>query len=309
VRLDGDAWVRCAAGHRHWGRYGAAGLLLRDRGPGVDRVVLQHRAAWSHQGGTWGVPGGARMSTESVVAAALRETEEEAGIDPAAVRPTAIVIDDHGGWSYGTVLAAPLAEVHPRATGGESAEVRWVDVAAVDSLPLHPGFAAAWPRLRSAAPGTVLVVDAANVVGAGGGGDRWWRDRAGATRRLAAALASLRDGLPATALPDGVDPGRVDTVLPRVILVVEGAARAAAEGEPFPGIEMVAAPGSGDDAIVEVAVKSAGAAGGPVRHPVLAVTADRGLRARLTDAGVPAVGPSWLLRLIDAPSGVRTDGR
>lgn len=309
MRLDGDAWVRCAAGHRHWGRYGAAGLLLRDRGPGVDRVVLQHRAAWSHQGDTWGVPGGARMSTESIVAAALRETEEEAGIDPAAVRPTAIVIDDHGGWSYGTVLGGPVAEVHPRATGGESAEVRWVEVAAVDALPLHPGFAAAWPRLRSATPGTVLVVDAANVVGARGGGDRWWRDRAGATRRLAAALASLRDGLPATALPGSVDPGPVDTVLPRLILVVEGAARAAAEGEPFPGIEMVPAPGSGDDAIVQVAIKAAEAAGSPVRHPVLAVTADRGLRARLADAGVPAVGPSWLLRLIDAPPGARTDGR
>jgi 8-oxo-dGTP pyrophosphatase MutT (NUDIX family) len=303
VRADGDAWTRCAAGHRHWGRYGAAGLLLRDRGDGTDRVVLQHRASWSHQGDTWGVPGGARTSTESAVHAALRETEEEAGIDPAAVRPTGILVDDHGGWSYATVLGEPIAPVHPRATGGESAEVRWVDVDAVDSLPLHPGFAAAWPRLRSAPPGTVLVVDAANVVGARGGGDGWWRDRAGATRRLAAALAPLRDGLPAAALPPGVDPGPLDTLLPRVLVVVEGAARRVLHDVPPPGVELVAAAGSGDDAILEVA------AGAADRRPVLAVTADRGLRARLAEAGAATVGPSWLLRLIDGPAGARTDGR
>ena len=98
MRGDGDGWVRCSAGHRHWGRYGAAGLLLRDRGAGRDRVVLQHRAWWSHQGGTWGVPGGARDSAETAVAAALRETAEEAGVSPAAVRPTGLLVDDHGGW-------------------------------------------------------------------------------------------------------------------------------------------------------------------------------------------------------------------
>ena len=98
MRGDGDGWVRCSAGHRHWGRHGAAGLLLRDRGDGLDRVVLQHRAWWSHQGGTWGVPGGARDSAETAVAAALRETAEEAGISPASVRPTGLLVDDHGGW-------------------------------------------------------------------------------------------------------------------------------------------------------------------------------------------------------------------
>ena len=65
---------------------GAAGLLLRDRHDGVDRVVLQHRAWWSHQGGTWGIPGGARDSDETAVAAALRESAEEANPGP---RPSA----------------------------------------------------------------------------------------------------------------------------------------------------------------------------------------------------------------------------
>ena len=60
---DGDGWVQCALGHRHWGRFGAAGLLVN-----ADRdFVLQHRAPWTHEGGTWGLPGGARDSHEDVV--------------------------------------------------------------------------------------------------------------------------------------------------------------------------------------------------------------------------------------------------
>jgi len=297
VRGDGDGWVRCSAGHRHWGRYGAAGLLLRDRAAGpepVDRVVLQHRAWWSHQGGTWGLPGGARNSEETAVAAALRETAEEAGIEPAAVRPTGVLVDDHGGWSYSTVVGVPVGLTDPRPTGGESEDVRWVDADAVETLPLHPGFAATWPWLRSAPPALLLVVDAANVVGARGGGDGWWRDRAGATRRLLDALTPLAGGLPGAALPPGVAAARLDLVLPRVLVVVEGAARAVLDDDEDRPVELVAAPGSGDDTIVEVA------AAAPPGYAALVVTADRGLRARLAEVGAAAVGPSWLLGLLDS---------
>lgn len=298
MRGDGDGWVRCAAGHRHWGRHGAAGLLLRERTArpgGRDRVVLQHRAAWSHEGDTWGVPGGARDSHETEVVAALRETGEEAGIAPAAVRPTGLLVDDHGGWAYRTVLAEPAdpaVPVDPRPTGGESADVRWVDTDAVTALPLHPGFARAWPRLRAAPLPLTVVVDAANVVGARGAGDGWWRDRAGATRRLLAALGPL-DRLAPAALPPGVDAGGLDALLPRVTVVVEGAARAVAAEDPPVPVEVVAAPGSGDDTLVEVATKAAKGA------TTVVVTADRGLRARLDQVGARAVGPSWLIGLMD----------
>jgi len=322
VRGDGEGWVQCAAGHRHWGRHGAAGLLLRDRAGGRDRVVLQHRAWWSHQGNTWGVPGGARDSDETAVAAALRETGEEAGILPAAVRPTGLLVDDHGGWAYRTVLAEPVAPVDPRPTGGESTDVRWVAADAVTALPLHPGFGAVWPRLRAAPPPLALVIDAANVVGARGGGDGWWRDRAGATRRLLAALTPLASLTPDT-LPPGVEAGPLDLVLPRITVVVEGAARAvvADPGRPGPAgaaraagaagaegsagsagaagaqvglvAEVVAAPGSGDDTLVEVATNAAKVA------TTVVITADRGLRARLDQVGARAVGPSWLIGLVD----------
>ena len=293
MRGDGDGWTRCAAGHRHWGLHGAAGLLLRDRHDGVDRVVLQHRAWWSHQGGTWGIPGGARDRGETAVAAALRESAEEANLQPTAVRPYGQLIDDHGGWSYTTVLASPIAPVDPEPTGGESEDVRWVDAAGVDALPLHPGFAAAWPRLRDAEPPLRIVVDAANVVGARGRGDGWWRDRAGAAARLLDALVPLQqDGLAPTDLPPGVDAGGLDRLLPRVVVVVEGAARAVLDGGARWPLELAAAPGSGDDTLVEVAANGGG-------DQVVVVTADRGLRARLDEVGASWVGPSWLLRLVD----------
>jgi 8-oxo-dGTP diphosphatase len=288
VRGDGDGWTRCAAGHRHWGRNGAAGLLLRDRTDDHDRVVLQHRALWSHQGGTWGVPGGARDSDESVIAGALRETYEEAGIDPAAVRPYGELVDDHGGWAYTTVLGVPAGPVHPEPTGGESEDVRWVDVAEVESLPLHPGFAAAWPALRAAPPPLLLIVDAANVVGARGRGDGWWRDRAGATARLLDALAPLSEGL--TELPDAVT--GLDLVIPRIVVVVEGAARAVLDGGGGWPAKVVAAPGAGDDTLVELAANRGG-------DTALVVTADRGLRERLDAVGAGWVGPSWLLPRLD----------
>jgi 8-oxo-dGTP diphosphatase len=145
---DGDGWQQCAAGHAHWGRYGAAGLLVHARG----RVLLQHRAPWSHQGDTWGVPGGARGSTETAEQAALREAHEETGLDPVLVRVTTSSVEDHGGWSYTTVLAAAddLLDVHSE--DRESTAVRWVPVEEVEQLPLHPGFAAAWPGLRDLLP-------------------------------------------------------------------------------------------------------------------------------------------------------------
>ena len=150
-RQPGDGWVECACGRRHWGLYGAAGLLLarRDADGTPTAVVLQHRAVWSDQGGTWGVPGGARMPDESAQDAALREAEEEAGIDRRAVRPRESWVLEHPSWSYTTVLADEIVPVHPTVTDAESVELRWVPIDEVTDLPLLPAFADAWPALRA----------------------------------------------------------------------------------------------------------------------------------------------------------------
>ena len=157
-RHPGDGWALCRQGHRHWGLHGAAGLLLarRTNDGALDAVVLQHRALWSDQGGTWGFPGGALGPHETAEHGALREAGEEAGVPAAIVRLLTTVVLDHGGWTYTTVLAQTRAAFEPAATDAESLDVTWVRPDDVVRLPLLPAFGAAWPHLRAlleAAPG------------------------------------------------------------------------------------------------------------------------------------------------------------
>jgi hypothetical protein len=117
----------------------------------------------------------------------------------------------------------------------------------------------------------LIVVDAANVVGSVP--DGWWRDRAGATERLRDALA--------TAGPGALEGAADDDEL---VLVVEGAARRVPA---VPGVRVVPADGSGDDAIVDL-LRSEG------EGDTVVVTADRGLRDRVAELGARVVGPSAL---------------
>ncbi len=142
---DGNGWVVCARGHQHWGRFGAAGLLVTSG----QHVLLQHRAAWTHEGDTWAVPGGARDSHESALDAALREAVEETSLDPASVEPLEELLVDHGGWTYTTIVArtADVRDIEP--ANAESTAVRWWPIGEVTTLALHRGFASAWPDLRA----------------------------------------------------------------------------------------------------------------------------------------------------------------
>ena len=143
-------------------------------------------------------------------------------------------------------------------------------------------------------PPATIVVDVANVMGSRP--DGWWRDRAGAAARLHAQIAALAaSGHPI--LPDETDP-------PGFVLVLEGAARAAAarigaapvgdapvgDRGPRARVRVVQADGSGDDAIVALAREL------PGRRFV--VTADRELRRRSVAAGAAVLGPGWLIRLL-----------
>ncbi|WP_116450268.1 hypothetical protein [Blastococcus litoris] len=128
---------------------------------------------------------------------------------------------------------------------------------------------------------TVLLVDAANVVGSRP--DGWWRDRAGAATRLLDRLAAL----PGRSLtgPDGGD-----VLCDEVVAVVEGQAR----DVPAPdGVRLERASGSGDDVLAACAARLSGEG-----RPLLVVTADRGLRGRLP-AGAAVTGPGWLLARLD----------
>lgn len=287
-RNPGDAWVTASDGNRYWGRFGAAGLLVHDPARGV---LLQHRVDWSDHGGTWGIPGGARHEGESAVDGAKRETLEEAGVPLDATRVRFTHVLDRGGWTYTTVITEVTRRVEAEITDAESHELAWVPIGRVTEVPLHPGFAASWPLLRTLLGGPpALIIDAANVVGSVPNG--WWRDRAGAAVRLRDRVASLAaTGVPAgmfgldQALAEGID-----RAYPDLVLVVEGAAH---DTETRPGVEVVAAPGLGDDTIVEEARRRA--AGG---RRVTVVTADEELRVRVRAAGALTRRPRKLLRLL-----------
>ncbi len=161
---DGDGWTECTLGHRHWGRYGAAGLLAvtpRSSGGsssggspspgGTPYVLMQHRAAWSHGGDTWGVPGGARTSTETAEQAARRETVEETGLDLSGLVVHAEHVADHGTWTYTTFVGSVPARL-PVVPDRESLDLRGVPVDEVEAMPLHAAFAQAWPALRRLLP-------------------------------------------------------------------------------------------------------------------------------------------------------------
>ncbi|TFV53742.1 NUDIX hydrolase [Blastococcus sp. TF02A_35] len=144
-----DGWTLCAQGHRHWGRAGAAGLLVHRDGDDGPELLLQHRARWSHHGGTWGTPGGALHEGESPEAGALREAGEELGLTAGDLVLGAHSVDDHGGWAYTTVLARPARpfEAGDLRLDGESDGVAWVPRDRLGEVELHPGLAASLGRL------------------------------------------------------------------------------------------------------------------------------------------------------------------
>ncbi|WP_318307431.1 NUDIX domain-containing protein [Amycolatopsis solani] len=273
-----SVFVKCSCGHLHWGRYGAAGLLLVDPARGV---LLQRRAWWVHHGRTWALPGGAIEAGETALTAAAREAFEEASVPAEAFRTVSASVVDHGDWSYTTVLA--LAEgAEARVANTESAEVRWVKPEDVPGYPLHRDFAAAWPDLAArVGQELVLVVDGANVVGSRP--DGWWRDRHGAAERLRDQLARLAEA----GLTDPDD--AAVTWWPRIVLVVEGKAKHVTG---VPGVEVVAAETDGDSKIVEVVAKQ-----GDAR--ILVATADRELKGRVEALGAAILGPGTLRTRLD----------
>lgn len=145
LRRNGDTWVTASDGVRYWGIFGAAGLLAYDPQRGV---LLQHRAAWSDHGDTWGIPGGARHEGEDAVAGALRESREEAGVPERAMSPKYGHVLDRIGWTYTTVVAEVVEPFEARITDPESNALEWVPVEQVSEYPLHPAFAQTWPLLK-----------------------------------------------------------------------------------------------------------------------------------------------------------------
>lgn len=178
----------------------------------------------------------------------------------------------------GRAAAAGPAEMWSSMDTGQACRAAVSQDAAADSAvddgrPSTPGSRASSQTRRQVlrdAPHSLcvmprIVVDGANVVGSQP--DGWWRDRAGAADRLATRLEALANAEPEFDL----------------VLVLEGAARAGRGAGRSGRVDIVHAPGSGDDEIVR---RSVGAD--------LVITSDRELRRRI--APIASEGPRWLLR-------------
>jgi 8-oxo-dGTP pyrophosphatase MutT (NUDIX family)/MFS family permease len=147
---SGDRRVDCECGDEHFGAYGGAGLLVIHRAAdGTVWLLLQRRSSANQHAGTLGPLGGARWLREPAIRTAMREAWEEAGLDPSTYAVRGVHVDDHGNWSYTTVLAETDSLITPQALSPESAEVTWVRIDDLAGLPLHPGFVASWPGVSA----------------------------------------------------------------------------------------------------------------------------------------------------------------
>ncbi len=142
--------MRCSDGHVRWGVYGAAGVVFVFRDDhDIALVMLQKRSAMAHEGGNWSCAGGAIDFGESPFDAALREASEEVGVAPGIPRPIGeYVFTPATDWAYTTVVVE-VDEPFGSSMNFETDEIGWFTLDRVDDLPLHAGFAAAWPHLRA----------------------------------------------------------------------------------------------------------------------------------------------------------------
>ena len=116
---------------------GGSALVVDDAG----RILLQRRA----DSGNWSLPGGTMDLGETLPGAVVREAREETGLDVELTGILGIYTDPGHVIAYqdGEVRQEFVVVFTARAVGGElavsdeSTEVRYIDPADLDSLPMH----------------------------------------------------------------------------------------------------------------------------------------------------------------------------
>ena len=116
---------------------GGSALVVDDAG----RVLLQRRA----DSGNWSLPGGTMDLGETLPGAVMRETREETGLDVELTGILGIYTDPGHVIAYedGEVRQEFAVVFTARVVGGElavsdeSTDVRFIDPAELDALPMH----------------------------------------------------------------------------------------------------------------------------------------------------------------------------
>ena len=111
--------------------------------------MLQKRSQFAHEGGTWSCAGGALDEGETPIGGALREAcEEVAAIPEGTTVLGSTVFAPAADWTYTTYVVEVPGEFGA-SMNFETDAIAWDSPDEVEARPLHAGFAAAWPALRT----------------------------------------------------------------------------------------------------------------------------------------------------------------
>lgn len=142
---SGDEWIYPPGHSKVWGKYGASGLLIKNRDPqtGEERYLMVQRGPAISDPGKWTFPGGASESKETPHEGATRETIEELGLSNDQFKDALVhgdftySIPNHP-WKYTTVaVEVPqqfkpnLSTAHARA---ETSDAKWMTLAEIQAL-------------------------------------------------------------------------------------------------------------------------------------------------------------------------------
>lgn len=121
-----------------WGRYGAAGLLVRSTKEKTPRFLLLKTGDWVDAHGRWQLPGGARDELENPYQAVSREAHEEIGVPEDQVRRLRPVgehvYQPDKDWSYTTLAADADGPFDVTVDGDETTDAGWFTPAEINRM-------------------------------------------------------------------------------------------------------------------------------------------------------------------------------
>lgn len=133
-----------------WGKYGAAGVMIRAKdGEGKERFLLVQRGpAVSSNQGKWQLPGGALDEKETPAQGAAREIAEELGATQEYLDKLDLIgtneFNHPSGWTYSSLAADAPDMFMPKVDGTETGDAKWVTPAELADMykagELQPAF-------------------------------------------------------------------------------------------------------------------------------------------------------------------------